>query len=70
MDVNGLDTWGVPPDMRAQVEESAMESVKRIARPPRTDAARFDWFDDRRAQRPEWIASFLELKTVWHPIGM
>ena len=26
--------------------------------------------DDRRAQRPEWIANFLEMKTVWHPIGV
>ena len=46
------------------------ESIKRIARKPRgiTDAA-FDWTDDRAAQRPEWIAAFLEMKTVWHPIG-
>lgn len=70
MDVNALDTWGVPLDMRVVVEESAVESVKRLARPPRSDADRFDWLDDRRAQRPEWIAAYLELKTVWHPIGM
>jgi len=70
MDVNAVDAWGVPPDMRAAVEESAMESVKRVARPPRGDAERFDWLDDRRAQRPEWIAAFLEMKTVWHPIGV
>nr|MBA3435569.1 aldehyde dehydrogenase [Chloroflexota bacterium] len=37
---------------------------------PRTDADRFDWLDDHRAQRPEWIAAFLEMKTVWHPIGV
>jgi acyl-CoA reductase-like NAD-dependent aldehyde dehydrogenase len=70
MDVNALDTWGVPRDMRAQVETSAIENVKRIARPPRGVDERFDWLDDRRAQRPEWIAAFLEIKTVWHPIGM
>jgi acyl-CoA reductase-like NAD-dependent aldehyde dehydrogenase len=70
MDVNALDTWGVPDDLRASVEEQAMESVKRLSRPPRGDTARFDWLDDRRAQRPEWIASFLEMKTVWHPIGV
>jgi hypothetical protein len=52
------------------VEEAAIENIKRLARPPRTDPARFDWLDDRRAQRPEWIAAFLEMKTVWHPIGM
>ena len=70
MDVNALDLWGIPPDMRAAAEEQAMENVKRIARPPRDGDERFDWLDDRRAQRPEWIASFLEMKTVWHPIGV
>jgi hypothetical protein len=70
MDVNALDLWGIPPDMRAAAEESAIESVKRLSRPPRGGEERFDWLDDRRAQRPEWIASYLEMKTVWHPIGM
>ena len=69
MDVNGLDLFGVPPDLRASAEEAAVESMKRVARPPR-DAERFDWLDDARAQRPEWIARFMEMKTVWHPIGM
>jgi acyl-CoA reductase-like NAD-dependent aldehyde dehydrogenase len=72
MDVNALDAWGVAPELQAQVEESAMENVKRVARPPRGVGAvdRFDWLDDRAAQRPEWIAAFLEMKTVWHPIGV
>ena len=70
MDVNAIDTWGVPRDMREAVEISAMESVKRVARPPRDGEERFDWLDDSRAQRPEWITRFLEMKTVWHPIGV
>ena len=70
MDVNALDTWGVPREMREQVEISAMESVKRVSRPPRAGEERFDWLDDRNAQRPEWIARYLEMKTVWHPIGV
>jgi acyl-CoA reductase-like NAD-dependent aldehyde dehydrogenase len=70
MDVNALDIWGVPRDMREQVEVSAMESVKRVARAPRDGDDRFDWLDDRRAQRPEWITRFMEMKTVWHPIGV
>jgi acyl-CoA reductase-like NAD-dependent aldehyde dehydrogenase len=69
MDVNGLDLFGVPIDMRTAVEESAVESMKRVARPPR-DAAAFAWLDDERAQRPEWIAAFMEMKSVWHPIGV
>ncbi|HWH24373.1 MAG TPA: aldehyde dehydrogenase family protein [Candidatus Limnocylindria bacterium] len=70
MDVNAIDTWGVPPDQRVSVEEQATDNVKRLARPPRGGTRDFDWLDDRRAQRPEWIAAFLEMKTVWHPIGV
>ena len=72
MDVNALDAWGVAPEDQLKVEELAMENVKRVARPPRGAGAvdRFDWLDDRAAQRPEWIAAFLEMKTVWHPIGV
>ena len=69
-DVDGLDTWGVPDDLRTGVEEAAAESVKRLGRRPLAVAERrFDWANDRATQRPEWIAAFLEMKTVWHPIG-
>jgi acyl-CoA reductase-like NAD-dependent aldehyde dehydrogenase len=70
MDVNALDTWGVPRELRATVEEAAIDNVKRLSRAPRGADERFDWLDDARAQRPEWIAAFLEMKTVWHPIGV
>ncbi len=70
VDVDAIDTWGVAPDGQVEVESAAADSIKRVARRPRgvTDE-RFDWADDRAAQRPEWIAAFLEMKTVWHPIG-
>jgi acyl-CoA reductase-like NAD-dependent aldehyde dehydrogenase len=71
VDVDALDVWGVPDDLRMDVELAAAESVMRIARRPAgvTDA-RFDWLDDRASERPEWIAAYLEMKTVWHPIGV
>jgi delta 1-pyrroline-5-carboxylate dehydrogenase len=70
-DVDALDTWGVPDDLRTDVELLAADDVKRVLRRPTTVAeARFDWLDDRAAERPEWIAAFLEMKTVWHPIGV
>ena len=48
----------------------ALNDIKRVLRRPTTVSdARFDWSDDRAAERPEWIAAFLEMKTVWHPIG-
>jgi acyl-CoA reductase-like NAD-dependent aldehyde dehydrogenase len=69
-DVDALDTWGVPDDMRTEVETLAADDIKRLLRRPTTVAeARFDWLDDAAAERPEWIAAFLEMKTVWHPIG-
>jgi hypothetical protein len=61
----------VPEDLRTAVELSAADSVKRVARRPKGVAdARFDWLDDRTSERPEWIAAYLEMKTVWHPIGV
>ena len=70
-DVDGLDVWGVPDDLRVEVEQLAADDIKRLSRRPRGVAdARFDWLDDRAAERPEWIAAFLEMKTVWHPIGV
>jgi acyl-CoA reductase-like NAD-dependent aldehyde dehydrogenase len=70
-DVDALDVWGVPDDLRTDVELAAADSVKRLARRPKgASDARFDWLDDRASERPEWIAAYLEMKTVWHPIGV
>jgi acyl-CoA reductase-like NAD-dependent aldehyde dehydrogenase len=71
VDVDTIDVWGVPPDLRTETELVAADNIKRIARRPAgvTDA-KFDWLDDRAAERPEWIAAYLEMKTVWHPIGV
>ena len=69
-DVDALDTWGVPDEMRLETERLAADDIKRLSRRPTTVAeARFDWLDDAATERPEWIAAFLEMKTVWHPIG-
>jgi len=71
VDVDALDVWGVPDDQRTEIETIAADNVKRLARRPRgqTDA-RFDWTNDRATERPEWIAAYLEMKTVWHPVGV
>ena len=70
-DIDSLDTWGVPPELQEAVEIAAAEDITRILRrPARVSDARFDWTDDRAAERPEWIAAHLEMKTVWHPIGV
>ena len=70
-DVDALDLWGIPDDLRAATESAAAESIKRLSRRPLTvREARFNWLDDGAAERPEWIAAFLEMKTVWHPFGV
>jgi len=71
VDVDGIDGWGIPDELREAAESAAFDHIARVARRPRavTDA-RFDWLDDRAAERPEWIAAFLEMKTVWHPVGV
>ena len=69
VDVDAIDVWGVPDDLRTDVELVAADNVKRLARRPAgtTDA---DWLDDRASERPEWIAAFLEMKTVWRDQGL
>jgi acyl-CoA reductase-like NAD-dependent aldehyde dehydrogenase len=56
MDVNAIDLCGTNGGS-TELEELAADNVKRIVR-GRADV-----------QSPWEIASFLELKTVWHPIG-
>jgi acyl-CoA reductase-like NAD-dependent aldehyde dehydrogenase len=71
VDVDTIDVWGVEESARRDTELLATDNVKRIVRRPAgVSDARFDWLDDRAAERPEWIAAYLEMKTVWHPIGV
>ena len=67
MDVNAIDATGVEKDALAAVHTAAAENIKRVVR---FDANGIDWHDPRLAQSPYAIADFLEMKTVWHPMGM
>jgi acyl-CoA reductase-like NAD-dependent aldehyde dehydrogenase len=68
MDVNALDAFGAAPEDAAALEELAIENVKRFVRPPAAGLDRYDWLADR-AQSPYLIGEYVEIKTVWHPIG-
>ena len=68
MDVNALDAFGAAPEESATLEEIAVENVKRFARPPTGGLDRYDWLADS-AQSPYLIGEYVEIKTVWHPIG-
>lgn len=67
MDVNAIDTTGVPADALANVQKTAAENVKRVVH---FDAAATGWNDERKSQSPYAIYDFQESKTVWHPMGM
>jgi acyl-CoA reductase-like NAD-dependent aldehyde dehydrogenase len=56
MDVNAVDLAGAGED-RAELEKLAADNVKRVVR-------------NGDGQSPWHAAAFLELKTVWHPIGL
>jgi acyl-CoA reductase-like NAD-dependent aldehyde dehydrogenase len=56
MDVNAIDLTGADGDS-PELERAAADNVKRVVR------------GTADAQSPWEIASFLELKTVWHPVG-
>jgi acyl-CoA reductase-like NAD-dependent aldehyde dehydrogenase len=57
MDVNALDVTGADGDL-PELERLAADNVKRIVRGSAED------------QSPWEVAGFLELKTVWHPMGV
>jgi acyl-CoA reductase-like NAD-dependent aldehyde dehydrogenase len=57
MDVDALDLAGADGEV-AELEQLAADNVKRVVR------------GSADSQSPWEVAAFLELKTVWHPIGV
>ena len=57
MDVNAIDLTGADGTV-AELQRAAADNVKRVVR------------STADAQSPWEIEAFLELKTVWHPIGL
>jgi acyl-CoA reductase-like NAD-dependent aldehyde dehydrogenase len=63
LDVNAIDLAGVvDADEARDLEAAAAENLKRVRRP-----ADEDWTADQGVSR---LTQYLELKTVWHPIGI
>jgi acyl-CoA reductase-like NAD-dependent aldehyde dehydrogenase len=60
MDVNAIDLTGVAAAGRAELERLAADNVKRVF------AAEDDW---AAPPSPARMLAFLEIKTVWHPVG-
>ncbi|WP_427885093.1 aldehyde dehydrogenase family protein [Kribbella sp. GL6] len=62
-DVNAIDLCGIEdPEEATALEVAAADNLKRVRRP-----AEEDWSADQGLSR---LTQYLELKTVWHPIGV
>ena len=61
MGVNAIDLTGAPAGDRAELERLAAGNVKRVF------TAEEDW---AAAPSPARMLAFLEIKTVWHPVGV
>jgi len=57
LDVNAVDLTGADDDLEAEVVAEAAANVKRVV------------FGDVEEESPYAIADFMEMKTLWHPIG-
>jgi acyl-CoA reductase-like NAD-dependent aldehyde dehydrogenase len=57
MEVDGIDISGLDPKIDADIRRSGTDNLKRIHR-------------FKSENSPERILSFMEYKTVWHPIGI
>lgn len=63
MDVNAIDLCGIESaDEARDLEAASAENLKRVRRP-----ADEDWLESPGLSR---LTQYLELKTVWHPIGV
>lgn len=61
-DVNALDLAGADAELAKELEVAAADNLKRVLRPGPDP----DWSADPGMDR---LLSFLETKTVWHPLG-
>jgi aldehyde dehydrogenase (NAD+) len=61
-DVDALDIGGAPADARSALEQAAADSVKRVLGRAGADVP--------GARSLDAIAELVEIKTVWHPLGV
>lgn len=61
-DVNALDLAGAGQELATELEKAAADNLKRVLRP-----GTVNWTADPGTGR---LLSFLETKTVWHPMGV
>ena len=65
MDVNAIDLTGVDdPGLRTELQAASADNLKRVFLGPDAEP---NWSADPGTSR---LRAFLEIKTVWHPIGI
>ncbi len=63
-DVDGIHACGLSADLARACREGTADNLKRVKL---RDGV--NWFDAAACGSPWWIEPFVEMKTVWHPIG-
>jgi acyl-CoA reductase-like NAD-dependent aldehyde dehydrogenase len=58
MDVNAIDVAGCTPAEVTEIEKAAADNVKRVVKHAAEEMS------------PYLITAFMEMKTVWHPVGV
>jgi acyl-CoA reductase-like NAD-dependent aldehyde dehydrogenase len=58
MDVNAIDVSGCGAEEIESVEKAAADNVKRVVKMPGSERS------------PHLVTAFMEMKTIWHPIGV
>jgi len=58
MDVNAIDVAGCTADEVTEIEKAAADNVKRVVKHAPSEMS------------PYLITAFMEMKTVWHPVGV
>ncbi len=58
MDVNAIDAGGCTPEEVTLIERAAADNVKRVVKAAPGEMS------------PQLVTAFMEMKTVWHPIGV
>lgn len=67
-EVNALEAWTPDAELRLSLERDGAGSVKRVKTHDAAGIAALN--DERRGQGLTYVERFLEMKTVWHPVGV
>lgn len=65
-DIDAVHAANVPAQIASALRAGAAENLKRVTVRDVPDA---HWFDAQRSAGPWWIERFVEMKTIWHPVG-